>query len=192
MGNFARSALVLAVAAALVGAGAAYSAKPAGGPADHEHGVGGGRFGPACSTGGFCFAAPRDFSVDAHSSKEKEVYGQLLYGDSDAGVAIAQIDVTCMRADGNRAVVAGIIREHRDPTFADGTWGAAFYVVDNGPPGGAARDQASPLLVDRIGAPGLEGMPAECPPLDNDAFGFGFLTLHSGDVVVRPEAVLTG
>lgn len=177
--------VVLALIGALIGSGAAYSSLSAGGPSDEPFVVGGGRFGPGCFdlNQAFCFAAPRDLSVDAHLEKNgTKVTGVVYYGNND-GAQRVRIDVTCLAVDGNRAAIGGIVRDHSSPEFVGGS--ALLFLRDNGQPGLASRDRSSPLFVDVPTSTGWPaGFPYTCPAPDSTINNIGFQALHSGDVAV--------
>jgi hypothetical protein len=79
------------------------------------------------------------FSLDVHGGR-----GALLYGVKDEAAAGGfRGRVTCMEADGARAVLGGVIRRPATtpPLFF------LSYVVDNAPPGVQTRDLVSLLHV---------------------------------------------
>jgi hypothetical protein len=150
----------------------------------HDYVVGGGRFGPGCfepaSNPPFCFPRPRDFSVDAHANGNGRVRGVWSYGNND-GVFSNTGRVTCLIREGDRAVVGGVITESSDPGSVG--FGFAQYYVDNGPPGGAARDLSSPAFVDPLDSPFWPpGFPSVCPSAPESPAGYQ--AVHSGDVDV--------
>jgi hypothetical protein len=176
---------MLGVVGALIGAGAAYSSQSAGGPPDDPFVAGGGRFGPGCFdlNQSFCFALPRDLSVDAHLEKDgTKVTGVVYYGNND-GVQRVRVDVTCLAVVGNRAAIGGIVRDHSSPEFVG--FGALLFLRDVGQPGRPSRDRSSPLFVDTLTSPDWPaGFPYTCPGPDSTINNIGFQVIHSGDVIV--------
>jgi hypothetical protein len=176
--------LVIAAAAALAASGAAYSSLAAGGPSEDPFVVGGGRFGPGCfdvlTT--FCFANPRDLSVDADLEKKgTKVTGVINYGNND-GVLRNRVDVTCVSIVGNRAAIGGIIRESGSAETVG--FGALIFLISNGSPGQPTRDRSSPLFIDALGPAWPEGFPYTCPAPNSPINNIGFQALHSGDIVI--------
>jgi hypothetical protein len=174
-----------AVLAALVGAGAAYSAaSPSAKLHKQDRVYGGGQFGPGCfSNSSTCFANPRNFAVDAHAAGDgTDAAGNSEYGTP--GITENSRSVRCLRVDGNRAVIGGVITSGANAGF-----GYVQYFVDRGGPGLGNRDLASPSLVDPLdsgawpaGFPGVcpsptAGWPAAGPPV--------YREVDEGDVVVR-------
>jgi len=176
--------LVVAAIAALAASGAAYSSLAAGGPSDDPFVAGGGRLGPGCfdvlTT--FCFATPRDLSVDAHLEKKgTKVTGIAWYGNNDGGLRI-RMDVTCVSIVGNRAAIGGIIRESGSAETVG--FGALIFLIDNGSPGQPTRDRSSPLFNDALGPAWPDGFPYTCPSPSSPVNNVGFQALHSGDIVI--------
>lgn len=182
-----KALVALAVIGALIGSGAAYSSATSGGPSDDPFVVGGGRFGPGCFDvqTSFCFANPRDLSIDAHLEKQgTKVSGVGQYGNNDSTFGI-RFDVTCVSVSGNGAAVGGVVRSSSDPTFVG--YGALIFLRDNGPPGQATRDRSSPLFLDALASTDWPaGFPYTCPAPDSTFNTIGFLPVHSGDIVVSP------
>jgi len=176
--------LVLAALGTLVASGAAYSSLAAGGPSEDPFVVGGGRFGPGCFDvpTSFCFANPRDLSVDAHLEKKgTKVTGVAYYGNN-AGVLRNRIDVTCVSIVGNEAAIGGIIRESVSPETVG--FGALIFLKDEGSPGLTTRDRSSPLFIDALGPAWPEGFPYMCPAPNSPINNIGYQNIHSGDIVI--------
>ena len=167
--------VVLAVLGALVGSGAAYSSLASGGPSEDPFVVGGGRLGPGTFPGGFTILS-RDFSVDAHVEKKgQKVTGLFITGRN--GISGSQTNVTCVSIDGNQAVVGGV-------DSATGI-GRVVFLIDNGPPSSAVRDQSSPNFVDPVDSPNWPfGFPYVCPTPNSGFNQEGYLDVHSGDIVI--------
>jgi hypothetical protein len=183
--------LVLCVLAlvALVGAGAAYTAaSPSAKLQKQDRVYGGGQYGPGCfSDTDFCYAFPRNIAVDAHAEGNgAEASGNETYGHPDVPQASRRMKVTCLRVEGNKAAVGGIIEEGPDAGF----W-YVRYLVDRGGPGGTTRDLASPLDVDVAGSPywaGIPGFPYACPSPATGVPNGGppiYRELDEGDIVVQ-------
>jgi hypothetical protein len=166
--------LVVAAVAALAASGAAYSSLAAGGPSDDPFVVGGGRLGPGTFPGGFTILS-RDFSVDAHVEKKgQKVTG--LFSTGRNGISSSQTNVTCVSIDGNQAVVGGV------DNFGSGR---VVFLIDNGPPSRAVRDQSSPNFVDPVDSPNWPiGFPYVCPAPNSGFNQQGYLDVHSGDIVI--------
>lgn len=167
--------LVVAAAASLAASGAAYSSLAAGGPSDDPFVVGGGRLGPGTFPGGFTIPS-RDFSVDAHVEKKGlKVTGLFISGRN--GISSSQTNVTCVAIDGNQAAVGGV-------ESLTGV-GRVVFVIDNGPPSSAVRDQLSPIFTDPVDSPNWPiGFPLVCPTPNSGFNQEGYLDVHSGDIVI--------
>lgn len=187
------AALGASLAAVSVTSAVATAAFTGGGPSRDPFIAGGGRITPP-STTGFDLGV-RDFSIDAHASQRRGVFGILRYGRNTDALESSRLgDVRCLRIEGNRAVVGGTTR---DSTPTEG-W--VMFFIDNGTPGGV-KDEVSYLQVEPIepslqsvGFPGWpRGFPYTCPsPASGpgaDAYGGGFLNLDAGDVIVSPGTV---
>ena len=168
---------------ALVGAGVAYSAaSPSAKLQKQDRVYGGGQFGPGCfSNSSLCFARPRNFAVDAHAQGDgSEAVGNSTYGIP--GIGESYRTVTCLRVEGNKAAVGGIIES------GGGVSWYLFYFVDRGGPGLGDRDLASPSFEDPANSPNWPaGFPYSCP---SPSTGFPgaepiYLEVHSGDIVVQ-------
>ena len=179
-----RIALALVAAAALAGAGMAISS---GGPneklASQSRAYGGGQFYP------FGGVVTRAFALDAHvdGGGNGAAYGTWDYGPP-TGPWHVRGDVTCMKVDGNVAIVGGWVKDSERSDLQ----GLAFltYVRDNGTPGDGAQDEASVSWFG--GTSGTNGdfptsFPQTCPAgvnsfTDEPAIWFPL----TGDVVVQP------
>jgi hypothetical protein len=170
----------LAAVAALALAGVAYSAYHLS-IAGSTRAFGGGRLGPGCTEPAvsppLCTDHARYVSLDVHHGR-----GQLLYGLKDEAAAGGfRGRVTCMRTDGSRAVLGGVIRRPATtpPMFF------LFHLVDNAPPGVPARDRVSLLHVfdrEHPDAPVPAAFPFVCP--SSMTSPDGYLPLE-GDVAVH-------
>jgi hypothetical protein len=173
--------------AALVGAGAAYTAaSPSAKLQKQDRVYGGGQYGPGCfSDTDFCFALPRNIAVDAHAQGDgSEATGNETYGYPDVGTPGRRMTVTCLRVEGNEAAVGGIIESGVNAGF----W-YVRYLVDRGGPADAVRDLASPLDIDVAGSSYWPaGFPYLCP---SPSTGFPpggpplYRELDEGDIVVE-------
>jgi hypothetical protein len=167
---------------ALAGAGAAYSAiTPRHQFRGQDRVYGGGQFGPGCfSNSDVCFANPRNLAVDAHG------VGSVARGDATYGTpGLGQTyrSVTCLRVDGNAAVVGGLITRGANAGF-----GYVQYFVDRGGPGLGDRDLVSPMLIDPLDAATWPApFPDVCPSLTEIPGGGApmYRELDEGDIVVR-------
>jgi hypothetical protein len=173
----------------LVGAGVAYATASPSAKLDKQDRVyGGGQYGPGCfSNSTFCFAFPRNFAVDGHAQGDgSEAGGNETYGHPEAP-ASRTMKITCLRVDGNKAAVGGIIESGPDPGF----W-YVRYLVDRGGPGSTDRDLASPLDIDAAGsAYWPAGFPYTCPSPTTGLPAAGppiYREVDEGDVVVQDAA----
>lgn len=173
------------VACVLVGAGVAYSAaSPSAKLAKQDRVYGGGQFGPGCFTPILCFVAARNLAVDAHSEGDgSEPVGNSTYGAPGGFESIRS--VTCLRVEGSRGVIGGVIVAGADTGF----WYAQYFVDRGGPSAGpGSRDLVSPSFTDAANAPSWpEGFPYTCPsPTTGFAGGEPvYLELDEGDIVVQ-------
>lgn len=172
---------------ALSGAGVAYSAaSPSAKLAKQDRVYGGGQFGPGCFPT-ICFANPRNLAVDAHAQGDgTEAVGDSTYG-TPGGAAESVRSVSCVRVEGNAAVIGGVIESGPDAGF-----GFVQYFVDRGGPGLGSRDLASASLIDPLDAATWPaGFPATCP---SPTVGWpaggppAYLELDEGDIVVKDAA----
>jgi hypothetical protein len=170
----------------LVGAGVAYSAaSPSAKLAKQDRVYGGGQFGPGCFTPTICFVAARNISIDAHSQGDgSEPVGNSTYGAPNSTFEQTRT-VTCLRVEGSRAVVGGII----ESGSGAGDWYAQYFVDRGGPSAGpGSRDLASPSFEDVASAAGWPaGFPYTCPS-PTTGFPGGepvYLELDEGDIVVQ-------
>jgi hypothetical protein len=183
-----RKALIFSALAlvTVVGAGVAYSAASPSAKLDKQDRVyGGGQYGPGCfSDTDFCFAFARNIAIDAHAQDDgTEAVGNETYGHPDVGQAGRRLKVTCLRVEGNKAALGGIIE-----------WGvnAGFwyvrYVIDRGAPADATRDLVSPLDIDTAGSSYWPaGFPETCPSPTTGVPGGPpiYRELDEGDIVVQ-------
>ena len=171
---------------ALVCVGVAYSAaSPSAKLQKQDRLYGGGQFGPGCFTPDFCIATARNFAVDAHAQGDDSAgRGNSTYGGT--GGALEQYrSVTCLRVEGNRAVIGGVVKSGSDAGF----WYAQYFVDRGGPAAGSSsRDLASPSFQDSPDASGWpDGFPYNCP---SPTTGFPgaepvYLEIDEGDVVAQ-------
>jgi hypothetical protein len=180
--KFMLYALALAM---LVGAGAGYTAaSPSAKLQKQDRVYGGGQYGPGCfSNTTFCFAFARNFAVDGHSQGDgNEAAGNENYGHPDIPQASRSMKITCLRVEGNKAAVGGIIESGPDAGF----WYVRYF-IDRGGPGGTDRDLASPLDVDPAGSAYWPvGFPYTCPSPTTGVGGEPvYREIDEGDVVVQ-------
>lgn len=170
---------------ALVAAGVAYSASPSAKLQKQDRVYGGGQFGPGCFTPTLCFANARNFAVDAHAQGD----GNEADGNSDYGAPGSTFEqhqsVTCVRVDGNHAVIGGVI----DSGANAGYWYAQYFVDRGGTAANAGnRDLASPSFQDPANSSSWPtGFPYTCPS-PTTGFPAGepvYLEVDEGDVVVQ-------
>lgn len=159
----------------------------AGGPAQDLL-YGGGQYGGTTTDGPTpFFVSLREFSIDAHANPVGGgAYGTVAIGNPSNGNLTLGGEVTCLEVDGNSAVAGGYVRESATPT----TIGLAFFVYfkDFGRAGSGTLDRGTATFLDLPDSPGLpKGFPNECVPVDNNAFGFGYVPFTAGDVVVHDE-----
>jgi hypothetical protein len=143
---------------------------------------GGGRI-PAgsCSDGStsFCTSVTREFSIYAVSNpQDGGTYGNIITGNVEHGGVANVVRVTCLAASGDVAEIGGVILQAADSSTVGGSF--RLFVRDSGQPGTVARDGVSPSFVDPPPAK------PTCGDLATGAFGFGFMPLAYGDLVVRP------
>ncbi len=181
-----RGAVISLVVVALAGVAAIAAAAGFAGPGGAEDSVyGGGRHAGAgaCTDGTTPFCPPaRELSLDAHSNQNgAAAHGTLEYANAESGAVIVSGDVTCLNADGDRAVVGGRLNEGENA----GT-GFVLHLEDRGRPGSAARDRVSPVFV-FVDTPEPPGFPRTCPEFEEDVGGVGFFLQTFGDVAVVDE-----
>ena len=171
---------VLALVAAIV---ATTGLAGPGGREDSAYGGGRHAGAGACTDGTTPFCPPaREFSLDAHSNRNGgNAHGTFEYANAETGTVIASGDVTCLNADGDRAVVGGRLNEGE---FV-GT-GFLLHLEDRGRPGSATRDRVSPVFV-LLDTEEPPGFPATCPDFEEDVGGVGFFQQTFGDVAVNDE-----
>jgi hypothetical protein len=172
-----------AIAVALITTGVGFS-----GPAGSGDAVyGGGRHaGPtSCSDGSFpvCFPNSREFSLDAHANRPGgAATGTLEYGVPETGTVLISGDVTCLAADGDRAVVGGRLNEGE---FAGSGW--LMQLDDRARPAAATRGRVSPVFL-LLPEEEPAGFPRRCPPFDDAIFeDIGLFSQTYGDVAVVEE-----
>lgn len=158
----------------------------AGGPAQ-DWLYGGGRYGGATTDGPApFFVSLREFSIDARANPTGGgAYGTFAQGNPNNGNLTVGGEVTCLEVDGNSAVAGGFIREG-----LPGLIGGVFFVYFKsfGRAGSGTLDRGSATFNDLADSPNLpKGFPRECPPVDNNAFGLGYVPLTAGDVVIHDE-----
>jgi hypothetical protein len=178
--------LYLTALLALAGASVAHSAASPGAKLHKQDRVyGGGQFGPGCFGGSIiCFANARNLAVDAHAEGDgSAAAGNSTYA-APAGLDSSR-SVTCLRVDGNHAVIGGVIE-----TGANAGYWFAQYFVDRGGPAATSgnRDLASPSFNDAASAPGWPaGFPAVCPSPTTGFSGADpvYMELDEGDIVVQ-------
>lgn len=124
----------------------------------------------------------RQFSFQARTNADGTVTGQAnltnaaFTGDNGKKFA-AKFDISCLKVEGNRAVVGGFARRINDANLVD----AAFFIVeDNGEPGKNDRI-TSVFFFD--GDPNTTGSPQICENTSiND---FPLMPIDSGNIQVR-------
>jgi hypothetical protein len=159
-------ALLLA-ATALTAAGVAYSSATPDGLPNHDVVFGGGKFDFPGTT------LVRNFGVTARRDGER--------GEGTLQYQRFRVEITCVRIDGNAAVIGGILRA--SPDGAGLGIPASMYFVDNGPAVGqnVGGDMVSAL--DLFGPGENAGaLPGTCPAADPS---LATQPLYSGDIVVH-------
>jgi hypothetical protein len=169
---------------ALVAAGVAYSAaSPAAKLQKQDRVYGGGQFGPGCAN--VCSGTARNLAVDGHAEGDGSgAVGTSTYGGT-GGTLEQYRSVTCVRVDGNHAVIGGVVESGSDA----GSW-YAQYLVDRGGPAAAAgsRDLASLSFEAAAGSTTWPaGFPYTCPSATEGFPGAEptYLELDEGDLVVQ-------
>jgi hypothetical protein len=173
----------------VVGAGVAYSAaSPSAKLGKQDRVYGGGSFGPGCFQPGgtICFEFGRNLALDAHAEENgAEAVGNTTYG-SAAGEFAQYRTVTCLRVEGKRAAIGGVIEGGSSSV----EW-YVQYVIDQGGPGLDEPDLASASYTDvPTSSDWPEGFPYVCPS-PTSGFPGGppdFLPLNGGDIVVQDAA----
>lgn len=158
-------ALTLATFVAAAGL-AAVAAQGAGSPYDSAVGAG---KGVTVFGGDF----PFQFTLSAHDGPQGPT-GSFTVHDPDLGNFTA--DVQCIQVIGNRAVVAGPLREPVEESGFTFLY-AKLDVEDNGEPSGATPDRAAPVL---LFPPSFERVCSGTAPLSTFLF-----PLDQGNVVVH-------
>lgn len=183
-----RTAIVVAVVAALVGAGATWSAMLAGADSGVTAVVGGlHRFAGQCyylenGQQTFCSGIDLDIYLDAHGSGSGAATGTFASG-TDGGTNASRTRITCMTVVGNRAVVGGFITwDTSNPAVVGDE--QLFYVIDNGGPGNAPLDKMGAREIytpDQF----TPGFPGNCGPPTSTYSGYtdveaGDASIHAG------------
>jgi hypothetical protein len=180
----ATTVAIIVVIAALLGAAAAYTAaSPSAKLAKQDRVWGGGQFGPGCDlgTGTSCIVIPRNLAVDAHAESD----GSGAAGNSTYALSTSR-SVTCMKVDGNSAVIGGVI----EVGGAVG-WGYVQYFVDRGTSdlSSPQHDLASLTGLAPLTAPDPSwpvGFPYICPPATGTpGFPAPYFEMDRGDIVVQ-------
>jgi hypothetical protein len=157
---------LLLFAAALTLAGVAYSSATPDGLPKHDAVFGGGKF--DFPTGGV-----RNFGLTARRDGERGA-GTLQYQNF-------RIEVTCVRIDGNAAVIGGIVRDAPDGSFRGAP--ASMHLVDNGSPVGQNVGGDMVSTVNVFGPSEDAGaLPNTCPTVDAAQ---ATQPLYAGDVTVH-------
>lgn len=159
---------LLLFAAALTVAGVAHSSATPDGLPKHDAVFGGGKF-------DFPSGGVRNFSLTSRRDGERGE-GTLQYQQF-------RIEVTCVRIDGNAAVIGGILRSSPDGSNLGAP--ASMYLVDNGSPVGqnVGGDMVSPV---QLFGPGEDAgaLPTTCPAVDASQ---ATQLLYAGDVTVHAK-----
>jgi hypothetical protein len=120
----------------------------------------------------------RQFSFSARVQADGTVQGNAVIHNPEFDPTYnANIKITCLLVDGNRASFGGTVRRTSDPVFNDEFDAAFFTVYDNGEPG-AGEDSISLLFFDNVVGP------ETCQfigPTD-----FPQIPIEAGNVQVRP------
>jgi len=95
----------------------------------------------------------RQFSFSAKKLANGTVKGTAVIHNPEFDPTYnANIEITCLLVDGNRASFGGTIRRSSDPVFNDEFDSAFFTVFDNGEPG-AGNDTISAIFFDNVVGP---------------------------------------
>jgi hypothetical protein len=148
---------------------------------------GGGRYGGATTDGPVPFFVPlREFSIDAHANPTGSgAYGSLAIGNPNNGNLTLGGEVTCLEVAGNSAVAGGFVRDGLPANV-----GLVFFVYFEsfGQAGSGTLDRSTANFLEQPDSPNLpKGFPKECTPVDNNAFGLGYVPFTAGDVVIHDE-----
>jgi hypothetical protein len=165
-----------------VGAGVAWSSHAPESTDPRDGAWGGGRF--EFVPGGLY----RDFSLSATEGRFGGADGTFVYGRNGVGLT-SRLEVQCVNVSGNRAVVAGTIRESSNASFVGLT--ASSWLIDNGDTTSTTRDQESGIFInnpeDEAAFP--DGYPRVCPSATEAPWGaVQFLDVTWGDLVVHDAA----
>lgn len=172
--------VLLAGVAALVGAGYAWSSHAPESSDPRDAVWGGGRFDVDLPG----FGVFRDLSVMAKEGRFEGADGSFVYGRN--GLGMTRVEISCINVEGNRAVIAGRIRDTGDPTFVGGY--ATWWLSDNGGTASPTRDRASLLYIDLEGADLSAypaGFPKVCPSATTPPYEVQSFELKYGDLVVH-------
>lgn len=126
----------------------------------------------------------RQFSFSAQRKPDGTVSGRaILHNPAFAGVNgkkyAASFDISCLKIEGNVAVLGGVVKRTNEPTLVD----AAFFAVqDNGEPG-KNRDMISRVFFNDADPTANPGDPQTCQDLP--ASNFPLMFIDSGNVQVR-------
>lgn len=124
----------------------------------------------------------RQFSFQARRGADGTVTGHAnlrngaFVGDNGKKFA-AQFDISCLKVQGNRAIVSGFVRRINDANLRDA---AVFIVEDNGEPG---RDDRITSVFFFDGDPNTTGSPQLCENTEFNAFPL--MPIDSGNIQVR-------
>jgi len=181
--------LYAGVLMSLVGAGVsgAYSAaSPTAKLQKQDRLYGGGQIGPGCAS--VCVTNARNFALDAHSQGDgSEPVGTSTYGGT-GGALEQQRSVTCLRVDGNRAVIGGVV----EAGSAAGFWYVQYFVDRGGAAAGPGSRDLSSLAFEDAPSSGNwpVGFPSTCPSPTDGFRGAepAYLEVDEGDVVVQDAA----
>jgi hypothetical protein len=120
----------------------------------------------------------RQFSFSAKVQANGTVQGTaVIHNPEFEPTYRANIKITCLRVDGNRASFGGTVRHSSDPVFNDEFDAAFFTVIDNGEPG-ADEDTISLVFFDNVVGP------ESCQFIGPD--DFPQIPIEAGNVQVRP------
>lgn len=129
----------------------------------------------------------RQFSFNARRNADGTVTGKaILHNPSFTGANgkkyQASFDISCLRIDGNTAVLGGVVRRTNDPNLVDAAY---FAVQDNGEPG-KNRDLISFVAFNDTDPNNNPGDPQACQNIN--VADFGLFAIESGNIQVRSDA----
>jgi hypothetical protein len=120
----------------------------------------------------------RQFSFNAKVQANGTVQGTAVIHNPEFDPTYnANIKITCLKVDGNRASFGGTVRRSSDPVFNDEFDAAFFTVFDNAEPG-AGEDTISLVFFDNVVGP------ESCQFIGAD--DFPQIEIEAGNVQVRP------